>query len=134
MATTRKTITEADLMGLPPDPNTECGIPEHVLESIARMVLPDIIAFFETEEGQKEFEAWRQEQELLKQQDEEQTDCGPLIGQMQILNESIKQAGSVKTPCLIQLYGNSSDLGKIAENEKSETVTDEEDLGLDLTW
>ena len=82
MATTRKTITEADLMGLPPDPNTECGIPEHVLESIARMVLPDIIAFFETEEGQKEFEAWRQAQELLKQQDEEQTDCGPVIGQM----------------------------------------------------
>lgn len=82
MATTRKTITEADLMGLPPDPNTECGIPEHVLESIARMVLPDIIAFFETEEGQKEFEAWRQAQELLKQQDEEQSECGPVIGQM----------------------------------------------------
>nr|WP_316622292.1 hypothetical protein [uncultured Ruminococcus sp.] len=82
MATTRKTITEADLMGLPPDPNTECGIPEHVLESIARMVLPDIIAFFETEEGQKEFEAWRQAQELLKQQDEEKSDCGPVIGQM----------------------------------------------------
>ena len=82
MATTRKTITEADLMGLPPDPNTECGIPEHLLESIARMVLPDIIAFFETEEGQKEFEAWRQAQELLKQQDEEKSDCGPVIGQM----------------------------------------------------
>jgi len=82
MATTRKTITEADLMGLPPDPNTECGIPEHVLESIARMVLPDIIAFFETEEGQKEFEAWRQAQELLKQQDEEQSECGTVIEQM----------------------------------------------------
>ena len=82
MATTRKTITEADLMGLPPDPNTECGIPEHVLESIERMVLPDIIAFFETEEGQREFEAWRQAQELLKQLDEEQSDCGPVIGQM----------------------------------------------------
>ena len=82
MASTRKIITEADLMGLPPDPNTECGIPEHVLESIARMVLPDIIAFFETEEGQKEFEAWWQEQELLKQQNEEQTDCEPVIGQM----------------------------------------------------
>ena len=82
MATTRKTITEADLMGLPPDPNTECGIPEHVLESIARMVLPDIIAFFETEEGQREFEAWRQAQELLKQQDEEQSECGTVIGQM----------------------------------------------------
>ncbi|WP_316607195.1 hypothetical protein [uncultured Ruminococcus sp.] len=82
MATTRKTITEADLMGLPPDPNTECGIPEHVLESIARMVLPDIIAFFETEEGQREFEAWRQAQELLKQQDEEQSECGTVIEQM----------------------------------------------------
>lgn len=82
MATTRKTITEADLMGLPPDPNTECGIPEHVLESIARMVLPDIIAFFETEEGQREFEEWRQAQELLKQQDEEQSKCGTVIEQM----------------------------------------------------
>ena len=80
---TRKTIAEADLMGLPPDPNT---------------------------------------------------DCGPVIGQMQILNESIKQAGSVKTPCLIQLYGNSSDLGKIAENEKSETVTNDDDFGFALLW
>ena len=35
------------------------GIPKHVLESIVDTMLPDIIAFFETEEGQREFEEWK---------------------------------------------------------------------------
>lgn len=37
-------------------PNTE--IPSHVLESLARCLLPDIQAFFESAEGQREFEKW----------------------------------------------------------------------------
>lgn len=37
------------------------GIPKHVLESIVDSMLPDIIAFFETEEGRHEFEEWKTE-------------------------------------------------------------------------
>ena len=39
------------------------GIPKHVLESIVDTMLPDIIAFFETKEGQREFEEWKAGQE-----------------------------------------------------------------------
>ena len=45
-----------------------------------------------------------------------------------------KQAGSVKTPCLIQLYEYSSYSDKITENEKSETVTNDDDFGFALLW
>ena len=41
-------------------------IPKHELEAIARCFLPDIIAFFESEEGRKEFEEWKRQQELNK--------------------------------------------------------------------
>ena len=37
------------------------GIPIHVLESIVDTMLPDIVAFFETDEGKREFEAWKAE-------------------------------------------------------------------------
>lgn len=40
---------------------SETGIPKHVLEAIIDTMLPDIIAFFETEEGQREFEEWKAE-------------------------------------------------------------------------
>lgn len=39
------------------------GIPKHVLEAIVDTMLPDIIAFFETEEGNREFEKWKAEQQ-----------------------------------------------------------------------
>lgn len=38
------------------------NIPDDVLESLARCFLPDIIAFYETEEGQKYFEEWKAQQ------------------------------------------------------------------------
>ena len=38
------------------------GIPQHVIENIARCLMPDIIAFYESEEGQKEFAAWKAQQ------------------------------------------------------------------------
>ena len=37
------------------------GIPMHVLESIVDTMLPDIVAFFETDEGKREFEEWKEE-------------------------------------------------------------------------
>ena len=36
------------------EPRLHSGIPRHVLESIARCLLPDIQAFYESEEGQRE--------------------------------------------------------------------------------
>ena len=40
-----------------------CDIPDEVIKEIARCLVPDIIAFFETEEAKREFEAWKAEQE-----------------------------------------------------------------------
>ena len=68
MATDSKTPNIDECKGLPPDPTTTSGVPKHVLEALARTFLPDIIAFYETEEGRREFREWKQEQERLKQQ------------------------------------------------------------------
>ena len=35
------------------------GIPQHEIENIARILLPDILALYESEEGQREFVAWK---------------------------------------------------------------------------
>lgn len=44
------------------------NIPKHELETLARCFLPNIQAFFESEEGRKEYEAWTDEQTQLKAQ------------------------------------------------------------------
>ena len=45
------------------DKRGELGIPKDKVEAIAEMILPDIIAFFQSEEGKKVFEEWKKEQE-----------------------------------------------------------------------
>ena len=45
------------------DKRGELGIPKDKVEAIAEMILPDIIAFFQTDEGKKAFEEWKKEQE-----------------------------------------------------------------------
>ena len=35
------------------------GIPQHEIEHIARCILPDILAYYESEEGQREFAEWK---------------------------------------------------------------------------
>lgn len=45
------------------DNRGECDIPDDLIKEIARCLVPDIIAFFETEEAKREFEAWKAEQE-----------------------------------------------------------------------
>jgi hypothetical protein len=57
--------------------NTDCGghqpmkaerhdpknmIPQQEIESLARLLLPTMQAFFESEEGKREFEEWKREQ------------------------------------------------------------------------
>lgn len=38
-------------------------IPQYAIETVARCLLPDIIAYFESEEGQREFAEWERQQE-----------------------------------------------------------------------
>ncbi len=38
------------------------GIPLHEVEALARVLLPEIQKFFESEEGQKEFQKWKKRQ------------------------------------------------------------------------
>ena len=44
-------------------------IPKHIRMEIARCLLPDIVAYFESEQGQREFEEWKAQQESAKSQD-----------------------------------------------------------------
>ena len=46
--------------------NLKTIIPDEVSKEIARCLVPDIIAFFETEEAKREFEEWKLEQEKKK--------------------------------------------------------------------
>ena len=34
-------------------------IPQHQIEAIARCIMPDILAFYGSEEGQREFAEWK---------------------------------------------------------------------------
>ena len=45
------------------DNSGECDIPDDLIKEIARCLVPDIIAFFETQEAKREFEEWKLEQE-----------------------------------------------------------------------
>jgi len=44
-------------------------IPDHVIESLARCILPSVRAYFESEEGKREFAKWkRQKREQERKQ------------------------------------------------------------------
>lgn len=49
------------------------NIPKHELETLARCFLPDMQAFFESEEGRKEYEEWKEEQAKIKAQRADKT-------------------------------------------------------------
>ena len=42
-----------------------CTIPKEALESFARAILTDIIAFYETEEGNRHYEEWLKTGEII---------------------------------------------------------------------
>ena len=46
-------------MGRRKKPINRTNIPQYQVEAIARCLLPDILAFFESEEGQREFAQWK---------------------------------------------------------------------------
>lgn len=38
-------------------------IPQHEIDALARCLLPELIAFYESEDGQSEFEQWKKDLE-----------------------------------------------------------------------
>lgn len=48
-------------------------VPKDVLEAIVDTMMPDIRAFFESEEGQREFEEWKANRNDIKKRDKEDT-------------------------------------------------------------
>ena len=53
-------------MGRRKKPINNSGIPQHEIEHIARCLLPDILAYYESEEGQQEFREWQAQREAEK--------------------------------------------------------------------
>lgn len=56
------------------DTRGESHIPqilEHIRKEIARCLLPDIVAYFESEQGQREFAEWKAQQEAAKKEKSE---------------------------------------------------------------
>ena len=45
-------------------------IPQHQIEAIARCIMPDSLAFYESEEGQREFAEWKKQREAERQEAE----------------------------------------------------------------
>lgn len=43
-------------------------IPQYQIEAIARCIMPDILAFYESEEGQREFAKWKEQREGSKRE------------------------------------------------------------------
>ena len=46
------------------------GIPYHEVEALARVLLPEIQAYFESEEGQREYAEWKRRQAVSKSEQE----------------------------------------------------------------
>ena len=46
------------------------GIPVHEVDALARVLLPEIQAFFESEEGQREFAEWKAQHQTSKAEQE----------------------------------------------------------------
>ena len=44
-------------------PINNTDIPQHLIEAIARCILPDILAFYRSMEGQRKFTEWKKQQE-----------------------------------------------------------------------
>ena len=47
-------------------------IPQHQIEAIARCLMPDILAFYESEEGQREFAEWKAQRDAEQQEREKE--------------------------------------------------------------
>ena len=48
----------------PPDTDNKLNPPQHEIEAFARCIFPAIQAYFESEEGQREFADWKARQKF----------------------------------------------------------------------
>ena len=55
-------------MGKRKKPINNTDIPQYQIEAIARCILPDILAFYESEEGQREFSEWKKQRAMEEQE------------------------------------------------------------------
>lgn len=46
-------------------------LPDEVIERLARVLYPDILASFQSEEGQRQYQEWLEQQNIVAQQREE---------------------------------------------------------------
>lgn len=53
------------------EPPSHSKIPRHELEALARCLLPDIRAFYKSEEGQREFAEWKKRQQQITGKDKQ---------------------------------------------------------------
>lgn len=60
------TASQGILPGGVSDTPSTWSIPYHEVEALARVLLPEILAFFESEEGQREYAEWKVQQEAQK--------------------------------------------------------------------
>ena len=49
-------------------PVNKTNIPQYKIEAIARCILPDILAYYDSEEGQREFEEWKKQHKSGEQE------------------------------------------------------------------
>ena len=54
------------------------NIPQYAIETVARCLLPDIIAYYESKEGQREFAAWQAEQAHHANNEKQEVPAGEL--------------------------------------------------------
>ena len=59
------------------------GIPYHEVEALARVLLPEIQAFFESEDGQREYAEWKAKQQA------EQEDLAEQLRRLALLAEQL---------------------------------------------
>ncbi len=41
-------------------------IPQHEIDALARCLLPELIAFYDSDDGQKEFEQWKTDVDIME--------------------------------------------------------------------
>ena len=55
-------------------PRNDLGIPENQMESLARILLPILRDYLESDEGRKDYEEWKLQKEILRDTDKRSTD------------------------------------------------------------
>lgn len=55
-------------------PRNDLGIPENQMESLARILLPILRNYLESDEGRKDYEKWKLQKKILRDTDKSSAD------------------------------------------------------------